>query len=102
MTTRSNVYSAAAVLYLLFSGRPPYPGSAAQVLPAHISAPFPSLDGYGPRLADLIARGMAKNPAERPPDAAAFLAELEDALPVRAGDRPRPRRSPHRQRRRKG
>lgn len=85
MTTRSDVYSAAAVLYLLLSGRLPYPGDVAQVLQAHISAPVPTLDGHGPHLADLITRAMAKNPAERPADAAAFLAELEQAATQRYG-----------------
>ncbi|MBA3294159.1 MAG: serine/threonine protein kinase [Geodermatophilaceae bacterium] len=77
MTTRSDVYSAAAVLYLLLSGRLPYSGDVAAVLNGHTSGPLPRLEGHGPELADLLARGMAKNPAERPPDAAAFLAELE-------------------------
>lgn len=85
MTTRSDVYSAAAVLFLLLSGRLPYPGDTAQVLQAHASSPVPILDGHGPRLADLLARAMSKNPAQRPADAAAFLAELEQAATERYG-----------------
>ncbi|MDQ3733622.1 MAG: serine/threonine protein kinase [Actinomycetota bacterium] len=85
MTTRSDVYSAAAVLYLLLSGRLPYSGDVGQVLAAHASAPVPRLDEHGPELADLLARAMAKNPAQRPADAAAFLAELEDAATQRYG-----------------
>ena len=85
MTTRSDVYSAAAVLYLLLSGRLPYSGDAAAMLAAHLNAPVPRLDEHGPELADLLARGMAKDPAQRPSDAAAFLAELEDAAARRYG-----------------
>ncbi len=85
MTTRSDVYSAAAVLFLLLSGRLPYPGDVAHVLQAHTSAAVPRMDGHGPHLADLLSRAMAKNPAERPADAAAFLAELEQAATERYG-----------------
>jgi len=85
MTTRSDVYSAAAVLYLLLSGRLPYPGNVYDVLRAHTSAPVPKLDSHGPEIAGLLARGMAKNPAQRPADAAAFLAELEHAATQRYG-----------------
>ncbi|MDQ4039376.1 MAG: serine/threonine protein kinase, partial [Actinomycetota bacterium] len=85
MTTRSDVYSAAALLFLLLSGRLPYSGNTAAVLAAHASAPVPTLDGHGPELADLLARAMAKNPAERPADAAAFLVDLEEAATRRYG-----------------
>ncbi len=85
MTTRSDVYSAAVVLYFLLSGRLPYSGDAAAMLQAHISAPVPRLNEHGPELGDLLARGMAKDPAQRPADAAAFLAELEDAATKRYG-----------------
>ncbi|MDQ3735766.1 MAG: serine/threonine protein kinase, partial [Actinomycetota bacterium] len=85
MTTRSDVYSAAAVLYLLLSGRPPYSGDSAAMLQGHLSGPVPRLAEHGPELGDLLARTMAKNPAHRPPDAAAFLAELEDAATRRYG-----------------
>ncbi|MDQ3734300.1 MAG: serine/threonine protein kinase [Actinomycetota bacterium] len=85
MTTQSDVYSAAAVLYLLLAGRLPYSGDVGQVLAAHANAPVPRLDGHGPELADLLARAMAKNPDQRPADAAAFLAELEDAATRRYG-----------------
>ncbi|MBA2414737.1 MAG: serine/threonine protein kinase, partial [Geodermatophilaceae bacterium] len=79
MTARSDVYSAAAVLYLLLSGRLPYAGDMQAVLQAHVAAPVPALSGFAPRLTDLLRRAMAKRPEERPADAAAFLAELEEA-----------------------
>ncbi len=85
MTTRSDVYSAAAVLFLLLSGRLPYPGDVGHVLQGHTSAPVPHLDSHGPDLANLLVRGMAKDPDQRPADAAAFLAELEQAATQRYG-----------------
>ncbi len=79
MTARSDVYSAAAVLFLLLSGRPPYNGDMPSVLQAHVTAPAPALSGFAPRLTNLLWRAMAKRPEDRPADAAAFLAELEEA-----------------------
>ena len=79
MTARSDVYSAAAVLFLLLSGRLPFAGDPAAVLAAHVSAAVPRLPDCGPELADLLIRAMAMDAAARPPDAAALLAELEEA-----------------------
>ncbi len=70
---------AAAVLFLLLSGRLPFAGDPAAVLAAHVSAAVPRLPDCGPELADLLIRAMAKDAAARPPDAAALLAELEEA-----------------------
>jgi serine/threonine-protein kinase len=85
-TPASDVYSAAAVLWTLMAGRPPFPGSdAAAVLRAHVEQPPPRLEGHGPDLAHLLDRALAKDPARRPPDAAAFLAELERAAERRYG-----------------
>jgi hypothetical protein len=77
---RSDVYSAAAVLVELVTGTPPYGGgSLSSVLDRHVSAPVPELADLGTPLAGLLRRALAKDPDERPVDAGAFLAELEDA-----------------------
>ena len=82
----SDVYSAASVLFTLLSGHPPFrAGDAVSVLRSHVDDPPPALTDHGVRLADLLRRAMAKDPAVRPPDAAAFLAELEDAAVERWG-----------------
>lgn len=74
-----DVYSAAAVLYQLLRGRPVFDGNAAQVVTAHRDRPAPSLTEHGPDLASLVGRALSKDPGDRPPDAGAFLTELEAA-----------------------
>jgi serine/threonine-protein kinase len=82
----SDVYSVAAVLFTLLSGRPPYAGSdVAAVLRRHCEDPVPVLEGHGMDLQDLLRRSMAKDPSERPRDARAFLGELEEAARRRFG-----------------
>ena len=69
-TTKSDVYALAAVLYECFTGVVPYPkeGEAA-VLYAHMADPPPRITDLRPELPvtldEVIARGMAKDPAER-------------------------------------
>ena len=69
-TAKSDVYALAAVLYECFTGVVPYPkeGEAA-VLYAHMADPPPKITDLRPELPvtldEVIARGMAKDPAER-------------------------------------
>jgi serine/threonine-protein kinase len=82
----SDVYSAAAVLFALLAGRPPFSGSdPAAVVRQHAEAAAPALDGHGEDLKAVVARALDKDPANRPPDAAAFLAALEQAAERRFG-----------------
>ena len=86
LTPASDVYSAASVLYYLLDGQPPFGADRGDTLiDRHISAPPPRLNDHGDHLADLIQRAMAKDPGERPPNAAALLAELEEAARERYG-----------------
>ena len=69
-TTQSDVYSLAAVLYECFTGVVPYPkDSEAAVLYAHMADPPPKITDHRPELPgtldEVIATGMAKEPAER-------------------------------------
>lgn len=81
----ADVYSVASVLFLLLSGQAPFPGSALESVRGHLEGAVPRLSGHGADLEDLLARSMSKDPGERPPDAAAFLAELEEAASRRYG-----------------
>ena len=108
---RSNVYSMAAILVHAITGREPYPEPDPMLIEyAHVSQPPPRPSARDPRLPkafdELIARAMAKNPAERPASAGALLAETARVLevrpigapvvapaPVEPTTAPRPRRS---------
>lgn len=86
ITEKSDVYSAAAVLFTLLAGSVPFPGRTVdEVMHAHVSQPPPRLDGHGPAMTTLLLDAMAKDPAARPPDADAFLARLEVAAQERYG-----------------
>jgi hypothetical protein len=80
-----DVYSAAALTYHLLTGLPVFTGTAWEMVAAHRDRPAPGLPDHGPRLASLLERSLSKDPSVRPPDAGAFLAELEEAAAERYG-----------------
>ena len=91
-----DVYSLAATLYALLSGRPPrFPEGGvvnlAVVMALH-RLPIPDIPGVPPELTALLRQAMATDPGQRTPSAAA----LRDALTDLHLDRgvPAPRSSP--------
>lgn len=85
---RSDVYSLACVLYEMIAGDPPFSGSTAQAVVARkLTGAVPSLrpvrDTVSQGLDEVIAKGLAKVPADRYPTMALFA----DAL-GRGGDAP--------------
>ncbi|MFF0524178.1 serine/threonine-protein kinase [Actinomadura nitritigenes] len=75
-TPASDVYSATCVFVECVSGRRPFGGGRAELMRAHLTGPVP-VETVPEPLRDLVARGMAKDPADRPPGAAAFVDDLE-------------------------
>ena len=80
----SDVYAATAVFFECLTGEPPFSGDQAALQEQHESGALP-LDRVDPRLAPLIAQGMAKDPAGRPHSANAFISELEALAGVTYG-----------------
>ncbi|MGA5169200.1 MULTISPECIES: serine/threonine-protein kinase [Streptomyces] len=74
----ADVYAATATFFECLTGRKPFTGqNLAELALQHIEAPVPESDVPEP-VRPLIRRGLAKSPEERPADAEAFVAELEE------------------------
>ncbi|MFO0959493.1 MAG: serine/threonine-protein kinase [Isosphaeraceae bacterium] len=72
---KTDLYALGAVLYEMLTGRPPFQGKSAMILMhAHLSEPAPRVSGKVPDvpklLDDLVNKLLAKEPADRPWDAA--------------------------------
>lgn len=82
---RSDQYALGCTLYHLLTGRPPYPGTdTAHLVHAHLNLPVPRVGAYRPDLPTaldtVIARALAKNPADRFESCGALAAAAQDAL----------------------
>ncbi len=90
---RTDVYSLAAILYEMLTGDPPHRGHSSQSIIARvITEPVPSVRIARPNVpghvADAIARGLEKVPADRWPTAGAFADALTGGSRIRAAQVP--------------
>ena len=77
---RADIYGLAVMLYEMLAGHPPFKGSAAQLLFAHIQQPAPYLQdevpGIPTHVATSIMRAMSKNPDDRQQTVTTFAESL--------------------------
>lgn len=87
---RSDIYSFGVTLFEALAGDTPFDGNTHfEIMSKHLSEPVPSLLGLGVALPEaldrIVARSMAKDPAERFQSAAEFRQSLEQVLSAEAG-----------------
>lgn len=75
---RSDIYSLGVIGYQMLSGQTPFNGQMETVIQQHMAAPPPPLDikKIPWKVARVIMSALAKDPAQRPPTAAAFASAL--------------------------
>jgi hypothetical protein len=81
----TDIYAATAVFFECLTGKTPFTGQLPQLRQQHETAAVPLDEITAVPLRGLIARGMAKNPADRPQGAIAFVSELESAATAAYG-----------------
>ncbi|HTM19110.1 MAG TPA: serine/threonine-protein kinase, partial [Kofleriaceae bacterium] len=81
----SDIYGLGVLFYEVITGKVPWDGNVAQILAGHLElAPVPPSQliegGLDPAVENLVLRALAKTPAERHKDMAAFLYEMRTVM----------------------
>jgi TolB-like protein/tRNA A-37 threonylcarbamoyl transferase component Bud32 len=87
---RADIYAIGVLGYEMLAGHPPFEGKTSQaILSAHVMEQPPELRtqraSVPPALADILARCLAKNPADRWQSAEELLAQLEGLAATPSG-----------------
>jgi streptogramin lyase/predicted Ser/Thr protein kinase len=80
---RTDIYALGCLLFECLTGRPPFAGSDAEVLFAHLEEEPPTLPG----LESVLPRALAKDPTKRYASAREFCDEARAALGLSTGPR---------------
>ena len=82
--TRTDIYSAGVVLFQLLTGRRPFEGNMASIMHDVLTSPPPVPSAIAPAVPPavdaVVAKAMARKPADRFPTAGAFNQALQRAL----------------------
>jgi serine/threonine-protein kinase len=76
VTAATDIYAATIVFFECLTGLTPFSGELGQLQLQHAFAAVP-VELIDEPLRDLVTRGMAKSPEDRPPSAADFIIQLE-------------------------
>ncbi|WP_374628220.1 protein kinase [Micromonospora sp. A3M-1-15] len=91
----TDVYALGAVAYFCLAGRPPFDGdNPLQVAMRHVQDEPPPLVGTPPAVVEVVARALAKRPADRFPSALALAEAAQDARDATLAALPVPPRPP--------
>ena len=83
LDARADIYALGAIAYHMLGGRPPFIGDLAQLVAQKLMQSPPSLlslrSDISPEVDRVILRALARDAAERPPNAGEWFDELETA-----------------------